>query len=512
MLSTAIIIFRETLEIAMIMGVVLAATRGLPGRMAWIAGGFMAGSMGAGLVAVFAQTIAASLAGLGQEFFNAGILFTAALFIGWTAVWIRKNARMVTAHLKQVGQDVREGKLPFYSLAAIIGLSMLREGSEIVLFIYGMALSGQSGASIVMGSGIGVLLGLVVGTLFYYGLLKIPARYTLSVTSWLLMLLVAGLASQGVGYLSAAGYFSGLSHHLWDSSWLLAEDSIVGKSLHSLIGYTARPTEIQGIVYLATLLGLFFAIGIISRDAKHKLAAAVILVGIFAFAAAPALALDEIYSPNVEEGEIAVEYSASRTFDPDAAKNNAQEHQLALEYAVNNRWIMETNINFAKDPDQNLKLDHAELESRFQFFEQGENWVDSGLLLAYGFAAQSAQPDTLEVKLLLQKDFGRITSTANIGFSEDLGRYAASGGPDYVVLWNTRYRYSEELQPGIELQSDLGQSDALGQFDKQAHYLGPALYGRLFDRVKYQAAWLFGASNAAAQSAARALVEYEMHF
>ncbi len=271
MLSTAIIIFREALEIAMILGVVLAATRGLAGRMIWIIGGLAAGSLGAGLVAIFAQTISSALSGLGQEFFNAIILFTAALVIGWTAIWIRKNARAMTAHLKKVGQDVTDGKLPFYSLSLIIGLAILREGSEIVLFIYGMALSGQSASSIVLGSAIGLTLGIVVGAMLYFGLLKMSTRYMLKFTSWLLVLLVAGLASQGVGYLSAAGYFSNMSYQVWDTSWLLSEDSIVGKSLHSLIGYSARPTAAQLIIYLSVLLGLFAVISVTERTPKKKI-------------------------------------------------------------------------------------------------------------------------------------------------------------------------------------------------------------------------------------------------
>ena len=269
MFSTGIIIFREILEIAMIVGVVLAATRGVPGRMMYIIGGFVVGCSGAGLVAIFAETISSSLSGMGQEFFNAVILFTAAGFIGWTALWIRKNARVMTAHLKQVGKDVVEGKLPLYTLALIIGLALLREGSEIVLFVYGMALSGQSTASIIEGSIIGVGAGGVVGIMLYYGLLKIPTRYMLQVTSWLLFLLVAGLASQGIGYMSAAGYFTDLSRQVWDTSWILSEDGILGKSLHSLVGYTARPTQIQLIVYFGMLATLFLLAQGIDRKKKH---------------------------------------------------------------------------------------------------------------------------------------------------------------------------------------------------------------------------------------------------
>jgi len=128
-----------------------------------------------------------------------------------------------------------------------------------------MTLSGQTVSSIVIGSLIGATLGIIIGVMLYYGLLKMPARYMLSVTSWLLILLVAGLASQGAGYLSAAGYFSDLSQPLWNTSWLLSEDSIMGKMLHSLVGYSSRPSGIQLIFYVATFGGLMSITAIMNR-------------------------------------------------------------------------------------------------------------------------------------------------------------------------------------------------------------------------------------------------------
>jgi high-affinity iron transporter len=266
MLSTAIIIFRETLEIAMILSVVLAATIGLPRRGIWIATGFVGGLAGACMVALFASAISAFASGMGQELFNASVLFTAALIIGWTAIWMRTHARELVAELKAAGQGVREGNIPGFSLSLVIGLALLREGSEIVLFIYGMYLSHQTVASIAAGSAIGLAAGFVAGFLLYRGLIRMSARHMLNVTGWLLILLVAGLSAQGAGYLSAAGYFAGYSYTLWDTSWLLQEDGIMGKVLHSLIGYSERPTALQVSVYAATLAILFSAIRLVSRS------------------------------------------------------------------------------------------------------------------------------------------------------------------------------------------------------------------------------------------------------
>ena len=225
-----------------------------------------------------------------------------------------------------------------------------------------------------------------------------------------------------------------------------------------------------------------------------------------------AFALDEIYSPNVEEGEISLEYNGSRTFDGNSSKNNAQGHEVALEYGVNNRWEVETSAGFEKDPGNSIKLMDAEIESRAQFFNQGEYWMDTGALVAYDFAMQSQQSDSLEAKFLMQKDFGKITSRINVGFDQDVGKYAATGGPDYVFLSNTRYRYTIYFQPGIEIQGDLGQGRTLLHWDQQQNYLGPSVYGKLFGHLHYEIACFAGVSHAAAQSAARALLEYEMHF
>ncbi len=274
MLSTGIVIFRETLEIAMILGIVLAATRGLEKRMPWIWGGLLAGIAGSGLVALFAETISNSMEGMGQELFNAMILFTAAGFIGWTVIWMKKHARHMVTHIREVGQGVIEGRLPLYSLTLIIGLAMLREGSEIVLFVYGMLLSDQTIASIIAGSIVGASVGTVIGVMLYYGLLKMEARNMLNVTGWMLILLVAGLSSQGAAYLTAAGYFPHLTNVMWDTSWLLSEDSVVGMALHGLIGYSDRPMEIQVMFYLGTLFTLLFIVNFGDRKKSMRTAIA----------------------------------------------------------------------------------------------------------------------------------------------------------------------------------------------------------------------------------------------
>ncbi|MDI9719142.1 FTR1 family protein, partial [Pseudomonas aeruginosa] len=84
-----------------------------------------------------------------------------------------------------------------------------------------------------------------LGYAMYAGLLQIPLKRLFSVTNGLIVLLAAGMASQCVGFLLAAGLVPSWGDAVWDTSWLLKETSIVGKALHTLIGYTARPAGIQ---------------------------------------------------------------------------------------------------------------------------------------------------------------------------------------------------------------------------------------------------------------------------
>lgn len=222
---------------------------------------------------------------------------------------------------------------------------------------------------------------------------------------------------------------------------------------------------------------------------------------------------DKIYSPNTEYREISLEYNGSKSFDSNPDKDDAQQNEISLEAGISPRLEMELSSVYSKEPGKSNHLDGHEIEGRYQFFEPGEKWLDSGILVAYGISSQSERPNSLEIKLLLQKDTGWFTSTANIGFTRNIGAHSKNNdGPDYEFLFNTRYRYSTSLQPGLELQSDLGQEHQLGNFNEQEHQIGPAVYGKLFGHFEYQAAYLFGISDAAAQGIARLLVEYELNY
>jgi len=257
MLSTAIIVFREVLEAALIVGIVLAASEGLARRGWWIGSGIAAGLGGALVVALFAGAIAAAVSGMGQELFNASILIIAVIMLGWHNVWMGRHGRELAKEMNAVGRDVVAGNRPMYMLVAVVGLAVLREGSEVVLFLYGIAAAQQEQAGLMFTGGmLGLVLGAGMGLLLYLGMLRIPSKYLFSATSWLITLLAAGMASQAAGFLAQADMLPTLAPALWDTSALLPQKSLLGKLLQTLVGYTDRPMGIQVLFYVVTLGGI----------------------------------------------------------------------------------------------------------------------------------------------------------------------------------------------------------------------------------------------------------------
>jgi high-affinity iron transporter len=274
MLGALIIVFREVIEAGLIVGIVMAATRGVAGRGRWVSFGVVAGVVGASIVAVFAGVISDAFQGSGQEFFNAGVLSIAVIMLMWHNAWMARHGREIATEMRQVGTAVSEGAKPLTALAIVVGLAVLREGSEVVLFLYGIFASGTDAASLLAGGLLGVGAGAAFTGLTYFGLLAIPTRYIFSVTSWLIALLAAGMAAQAVQFLNNGGVAVVLDRTVWDTSWLLSEGSIFGKLLHTLIGYTERPTELQLLVYIAILFLMFLLMRIARPAPRQRMAAA----------------------------------------------------------------------------------------------------------------------------------------------------------------------------------------------------------------------------------------------
>ncbi len=266
MLSALLIVFREVIEAGLIVGIVLAATQGVPRRGQAVLGGVLAGVLGACVVAAFAGELAALFQGNGQELFNASILLLAVAMLTWHNVWMASHGREMARELKAAGHDVVTGKRTLAALGVVVGVAVLREGSEVVLFLYGIAAQGgTTNAGLLAGGALGLAAGAAVSALMYFGLLTIPAGRLFQVTSGLITLLAAGMAAQAVLFLQNGGYINVLNGTVWDTSWLLREDSIPGRLLHTLIGYVEAPDGAQLLAYIVTIAAILVLMRLIGK-------------------------------------------------------------------------------------------------------------------------------------------------------------------------------------------------------------------------------------------------------
>jgi high-affinity iron transporter len=253
-LPSLLIVFREVFEAGLIIGIVMAVTSSVPGRGRWVAGGVAAGVLGACVVALFTGGLSELFGGSGQELFNASILSFAVLMLGWHNVWMARHGREMAAEMRAAGQAVVTGSKSLAALAVVVMIAVLREGSEVVLFLYGVA-AAQGGADLSMAAGgaVGLVLGALVCLLTYLGLITIPTRYLFAVTSTLIALLAAGMAAQAIAFLQQANILTVFDETVWNTSWILSDSSLLGRALHTLVGYVDQPTAMQLIAYAATL-------------------------------------------------------------------------------------------------------------------------------------------------------------------------------------------------------------------------------------------------------------------
>ena len=268
--ASALVVFRETLEAALIVAIVMGASRGVLARGRWVAGGVALGVAGALGVALSAGAIVQAVEGRGQELFNAGVLLAAVAMLAWHNVWLSAHARAHVDAMRHLGHDVRTGLKPLSAILAVTALAVLREGAETVLFLYGLWAGSGERTELAAGAGAGLAAGVLVGVLLYRGLLRIPLRHFFMATGLLVLLLAAGLAAAAAAYLTQAGLLPPISEELWDTSGILSVESVPGRILHVLIGYQDRPTGIQLVFYVATLVTIAALMGIVGAQPEKS--------------------------------------------------------------------------------------------------------------------------------------------------------------------------------------------------------------------------------------------------
>jgi len=517
MLSTAIIVFREVIEAALIIGLVLTATRGVERRSTYVLAGIAAGLLGAGVLAVFADTLAQAAEGLGPELFNAGVLLVATAMLAWHNIWMAKHGRELAREMNAVGTAVSAGARPTYVLATVVALAVLREGMEVVLFVYGIAISGANSFSLFSGGLLGLAAGAAVGTALYLGLLRVPAKHLFAVTGTLIMLLAAGMAAQAAAFLNQAGWLPILKPLMWDSSTVLSERSLFGELLHTLIGYVDRPSGIQLLAYLATIViigSLTMAINRSSGRAPAVLASAALLIGLLSLLpVSPAHASHKVYYPTVEHGETEIELRGHVTHDNDRNLSNEQKYKLGVGHGFTDFWFAEIYAELERPAGTDeYEVESYELENLFRLTETGKYWADLGFLIEYSHASESGHPNKWELKPIVQKQLGTHLVTLNLNFERETGSNASDEW-EFGYAWQYRLIGRPVLEFGLEGYGSVGELTKWDNSGDQKHEVGPAIFGKIKTggghAWKYRLALLFGLNDATPDATLTGMLEYE---
>ena len=269
MYAAAIIVFRESLEAALIISIMMAATRGIVMRGRWVLGGIIVGLGGAVLVASGMEMIANLVDGMGQEFFNVAILLTAVAMLAWHNIWMASHGRELARQMKSTACAVNDGRSERSVILLVIALAVMREGSETVLFLYGVATDSANGIrNTLFGGAMGLGMGALVASLLYAGLLRIPVRWFFAATGALVLLLAASMASQAARLLIQAGVLPSLATPIWNTSHVLSQNTVAGTILHGLIGYDPQPAGMQVVAYAGVLIAIASGMLWVSRRAS----------------------------------------------------------------------------------------------------------------------------------------------------------------------------------------------------------------------------------------------------
>lgn len=274
MFAAALIVFRESLEAALFVGIVAAATRGLAGRGGWLAGGVGIGVLGAMVLAALAPHVSGWFDGIGQDVINIAVLSVALTMLLWHCIWVATHSKEMVTQARRLGISVQEGERKPWALLTAVALAVLREGAETVLFVSGAITGGGSTGfgAIASAALIGVGLGAGVGTVIYAGLTRVPTRHIFTVTNVLIAVLAGSIASQLVKALSQAGFLERWTSPVWDTTAALAPDSALGTFLKALVGYDATPSAAQLASYVGVLALIFFGSKLMRRTSPPRAA------------------------------------------------------------------------------------------------------------------------------------------------------------------------------------------------------------------------------------------------
>ncbi|WP_019528179.1 FTR1 family protein [Dasania marina] len=255
LINSVALILEETLEAALLISMLLAMTGPWLKSKAWLLYSFLLGFFVAYCYARAMADISEWFNYAGQEVLNAFLQAMIALLL-----------MLLSWQLYSAATAINPGALMVCCASAVV-FSICREGAEIILYLKGFSSNHEAYPAVMIGSGLGFGIGISVGVLLYYGLINVSAHYRSRVYGVLLAIFSGNMLSQATLQLTQADWLPA-AHPMWDSSYWVAEHSITGHILYSLIGYEATPSGLQIVAYASGMLSVFLITMLARRRAQ----------------------------------------------------------------------------------------------------------------------------------------------------------------------------------------------------------------------------------------------------
>jgi len=265
----------------------------------------------------------------------------------------------------------------------------------------------------------------------------------------------------------------------------------------------------RAIIVLRDTLEAAKAIGIVAA-ARRTFAVAVALVlppqAVHAFGPA-----DYVFTPSVTYGEHEIDFKAGAWKKTDEERLRAWS--IGYGYGVNQRWWTELYRKYESFANESItKFDAREWENKFQLTEQGEYPVDVGFVIEVERPQDRSEGYELLFGPLFQTDFDKLQLNGNFLFQRNV-RADAPQHTEFGYQWQAKYRWKAEFEFGLQGFGEVGAWNHWDPPDERTHRLGPAVFGKLAlggrQALRYNAAWLVGATSGAPDNTFRMQVEYE---
>lgn len=242
----------------------------------------------------------------------------------------------------------------------------------------------------------------------------------------------------------------------------------------------------------------------------RRLAYCALTVAIFPPCAAAASPAEYVFLPGVAYGEREIDFK-SGTWRK-SGEDRLSAASIGFGYGITQRWFTEIYRKYEHSGDEGTHFDAWEWENKFQLTETGQYPVDAGLILEIEKPQDHTEGYELRFGPLLQTEFGKLQLNGNLIFEQHY-RSDTSQRAQLSYQWQAKYRWQPQFEFGMQGFGDTGSWNHWDAVTDTSRRMGPAVFGKIAlgnrQAIRYNAAWLAGASSNAPRNTFRTQIEYE---